>query len=120
MSARTIAITVKHSKGTDAEFDPRFGRADAFRIVNIETNKVLFEIVNDAANAAQGAGTEAAAIMSRNGVEAVISGRFGPKAHQALEALGIEMWIAPDGITAAKALERLANGELQKMEITRY
>ena len=58
--------------------------------------------------------------MSDNHVNAVISGRFGPKAHQALEALGIEMWIAPDGMRAAEALQKLASSGLEKMEMTRY
>jgi predicted Fe-Mo cluster-binding NifX family protein len=106
--------------GIEAELDPHFGRAHAFLIVDPESEGVFHQITNDAADAAHGAGTGAAAIMSRNGVEAVISGRFGPKASQALVALGIEMWIAPAGIKAKEALKRLASGELEKMEITRF
>lgn len=120
MSSRRVAVTVRKPLGVESELDPRFGRAHTFLIVDAESNEVLSEIVNDAANAAHGAGTGAAANLSRNGVEAVISGRFGPKAYQALEALGIEMWLAPEGIRAKEALSRLAAGTLEQMEITRY
>ena len=120
MSTRTVAVTVKQSLGIDAELVPPFGRPPFFRIMDIESGEVLCELANDAANAAHGAGTGAAAIMSQNSVEAVISGRIGPKASEALEALGIEMWTAPEGIKASEALDRLASGGLEKMEITRY
>jgi predicted Fe-Mo cluster-binding NifX family protein len=115
-----VAVTVKDTGGTGAEVDPRFGRAHAFLIVERDSGAVVKEIVNDAANAAHGAGTGAAAIMSENGVDAVISGRFGPKACQALGALHVEMWMAPEGVSASRALALLADGELEKMEIKRY
>ena len=118
--APRVVVTVKRTGGLDAEIDPRFGRAFAFLVVDVESGAVVSEIVNDAANAAHGAGTGAAAIMSDHGVTAVISGRFGPKACQALEALNIEMWTAPEGISATEALALLAKGGLPKMEIKRF
>ena len=81
---------------------------------------MISEIPNTAAQASHGAGTGAAATMSKSGVEAVISGRFGPKASEALQALSIEMWIAPEGVTASRALELLHSGDLERMEIRRY
>ena len=120
MSTKTIAVTVRKAQGIEAELDPRFGRAHTFLIVDSSSNEVLHEVVNDAVNAAHGAGTGAASTMAKHSVNAVISGRFGPKAYQALEALGIEMWLAPEGIKAGEALARLASGELEKMEMTRY
>ncbi len=115
-----IAVTVMEPGGTGARIDPRVGRAHAFLIIDPDSGAVVSEIENAAAGAAHGAGTGAAALLSREGVSDVISGRFGPKAYQALEAFGIGMWTAPEGVTAAEALARLAKGELPRMEIKRY
>ena len=117
---RKIVVTVTSPGGLNASLDPRFGRAGAFLIVDEESREIVSELPNDAANAARGAGTGAASIMSRNQVAVVISGAFGPKAYQALEALGIEMWIAPPGISASQALDDLAKGGLTRMEMKRY
>ena len=117
---RRIAISVVGPGGLVARLDPRFGRAAAFLMVDLESREILREVENEAAGAAHGAGTGAAATMSKNTVDAVISGRFGPKAYQALEALSIEMWIAPNGITAEQALDSLAAGTLEKMVLQRF
>ncbi len=53
--------------------------------------------------------------MRSEGVEAVISGRFGPKAFDALRALEIETWVAPPGITAGEALRLFDDGDLERM-----
>lgn len=115
-----IAITSKRLDGLDAPLDPVFGRAAAFVIVESDTGIVLEQIENALAAESQGAGTGVAAFMAGKNVGAVISGRFGPKAYQALSALGIEMWNAPEGITVGEALRRFYRNELQEMEIKRY
>jgi predicted Fe-Mo cluster-binding NifX family protein len=53
--------------------------------------------------------------MRQHGVTAVISGRYGPKAFQALQALNIAPWMAPYGLTARRALELFGEGKLQLM-----
>jgi len=50
----------------------------------------------------------------------VITGRFGPKAYEALSRLGIQMWTAPQGLTARQALDKMLAGELTQMQIVRY
>ena len=70
---------------------------------------------NASVNASHGAGTAAANTMRSGGVEVVISGRFGPKAFDALRALGIETWVAPPGLTAGEALRMFDQGDLEKM-----
>ena len=112
----TIAITIlrdPHNDGLSAIMDGRFGRAEAFLIVNRETGEVVDTIDNSSLNAAHGAGTSAASTMKSRGVSAVISGRFGPKAFDALHALGIETWVAPPGIRAEEALAKLKANALQ-------
>ena len=117
---RRVAVSVKSMNGLDSRMDPRFGRANAFLIVQQQTETIVAEFLNNASSAVQGAGTEASREMKSNDVEAVISGRFGPKAIQSLDAFGIEMWTAPEGITAKQALKDLVDGRLERVEIKVY
>lgn len=111
-----IAISVTHEgEGMDALMDGRFGRAEAFLLVDRETREVVETVDNASVSASHGAGAAAANTMKSGGVEAVISGRFGPKAFDALRALGIETWVAPPGITAGEALRLLDEGDLEQM-----
>lgn len=100
--------------------DERFGRAERFLLVDRESGEVIETVDNTAANEAHGAGTSAASLMRDRGVTAVLSGRFGPKAFQALQGLGIETWLVPPSVTARQALERLASGTLRRMEMKVY
>lgn len=116
-----IAITVAAGgEGLAAPMDERFGRAPRFLVVDSESKQVQKTIPNPAVQAAHGAGTGAAAMMKDNEIAAVISGRFGPKAFQTLQALGIETWMAPAGLTAGQALQEYGDGRLQRMELREY
>jgi predicted Fe-Mo cluster-binding NifX family protein len=114
MSRIAISI-VGNDNGLSALMDDRFGRAEAFLVVDGDTNEVLETIGNASVDAAHGAGTGAASMLKSAGVAAVISGRFGPKASDALRALGIEAWVAPPGITAGEAARLLRDGALEEM-----
>ena len=111
--SKRVAISVESKIGLQSLLDPRFGRARAFLIVDPDARQIIAELDNDSADVAHGAGTGSAAKMSAHDVEIVISGRFGPKADHALGQLGIEMRIAPPGLTADQALDMLAAGTLQ-------
>ncbi len=118
--SQLVAISVKSMNGLDSPIDPRFGRAYAFLIVELETRRVSAEFFNNAASAAVGSGTAAAVAMKFNQVCAVISGTFGPKAFQSLQIYNIAMWTAPEGITAKEAIDRFAAGRLEEMEMKIY
>lgn len=109
MSER-IAITVVTMGGLDSPLDPRFGRAAAYLV--FQDQRLVEELQNRTFHAAHGAGTGAAVLMEAHGVNVVISRRFGPKAHAALEAMGIRMMIAPAGLTAGEALTLYSRGAL--------
>ena len=112
-----IAVSVtRQGEGTDALMDGRFGRAEAFLVVERESGEVVETIDNVSVGASHGAGIAAANTMKSGGVEAVISGRFGPKAFDALRALGIETWVAPSGISAGEALRMLDDAGLEQMQ----
>ena len=110
-------ISIKSKDGLEALVDPRFGRAHAFVIVELETREIVAQFFNDAAAAAHGAGIAATVFINSNHVDAVISGRFGPKAFAALAGMGITVWIAPPNITARQALELFRLGELERMQL---
>ena len=113
--SKKVAITVQSKNDLKSTIDPRFGRARVFLIVDVVSQEIVSELDNTHLAAAHGAGTGAAAVMNANRVDLVISGRFGPKAFQSLDALGIEMWAAPEGIDAEEALVRYRAGRLQRV-----
>jgi predicted Fe-Mo cluster-binding NifX family protein len=98
-----------------AVMDSRFGRAEAFLVVERDSGEVVETIGNECVGSSRGAGIAAANTMKSIGVGTVISGRFGPKAFDALQALGIETWVAPPGITAGEALRLFDDGDLEQM-----
>ena len=116
---RKIAITVKSDDGLSSKLDPRFGRTPFFLVVSRHGDDwaVSDTIRNGAVEQVHGAGGSAAKTMSELGVTDVISGRFGPKAYQALEALEVRMWLAGEGLSANELLTALADGALEEMKV---
>jgi len=116
--AGSVAVTVAAGgEGLAALLDGRFGRAPRFLLMDQSTGRCLRTLDNPAAQAVHGAGAGAAALMHEQGVAAVLSGRFGPQAFQALDAYGIAAWIAPAGLTAKQAWRRYHGGELERQQL---
>ena len=114
--AQKIAITVTQPGDLDMPMDSRFGRAPALLLVDPDTEEAV-SMENEATCASHGAGPATASTLNDHQVTAVISGRYGPKAYEALQALGIEMWAAPEGLTSREALARFQNGELRRFGV---
>jgi predicted Fe-Mo cluster-binding NifX family protein len=111
-----IAISIlRNDKGLGDRMDDRFGRAEAFLVVDGATGEAVETIDNALVGVPHGAGTGTANMLKEAGVGTVISGRFGPKASDALRAHGIEAWMAPPGLTAGEALRRLEDGGLTRV-----
>lgn len=103
--------TVITSKGdnTKANFDPRFGRAGWFCIIDELSGESTF-MENDQAEATGGAGVKVAEKMVEIGAKKVISGDFGPKAKELLDKFNIQMVIISDDHQSIKELiTRLTN-----------
>jgi predicted Fe-Mo cluster-binding NifX family protein len=108
-----IAISTS-GKNLDSAYDPRFGRAAYFCIIDPETS-VFEALSNPAIDATGGAGVQASQFIARNGAIAVISGAFGPNAYDALTASEIKMYLAPSGdFTVLDILERFKAGQLEQ------
>ena len=80
----------------ETQLERRFGRCAYFIIVDTET-RAWESFPNPAVEARGGAGTQAAQFLANQGVEAVISGDFGPNAFTALDAASIQMVSAQEG-----------------------
>jgi predicted Fe-Mo cluster-binding NifX family protein len=109
-----LAISISGNK-LDSTFDPRFGRAAAFCLVNSETGEWTTH-ENPALSASGGAGVQAAQFIAKLGAQAVISGAYGPNAFDALSPAGIEMYIVPadEILTATDVLALFKAGKLDK------
>ncbi len=98
----------------DSPVDPNFGRGAYFVVV--ETNSMEWQAYpNPAVGAPGGAGIQAAQFVSEHKAERVISGDFGPKAHQALMAAGVGMYLAGASASARQAVAHLEAGELERL-----
>ena len=96
-----------------------FGRCDFLIVYDTKTKEVK-AIENDNAGASKGAGTGCAQIVFDEGAAAVISGKVGPKAYEALLHAGVDVFLTLPGIPIRQALEKHEKGALQKMGITKY
>jgi len=104
-----IAISAT-GPGLDSEIDPRFGRSEYFVIVEPDTMR--FEtLTNPNPGAPSGAGIGTAQFVCNKGVEAVITGNIGPKAHQVLSAAGVRMLTGVSG-KVSDAIEMFKSGKL--------
>ncbi|MCB2198865.1 NifB/NifX family molybdenum-iron cluster-binding protein [bacterium] len=95
----------------DAPLDPRFGRASAFLVLDLETKE--FDLIDNgqSVGAAQGAGIQAAQRLVRADVKGLVTGHCGPKAFQVLNSAGIDVYYSNAG-TIREALEDFENGKL--------
>jgi predicted Fe-Mo cluster-binding NifX family protein len=107
-----IAIS-SQGEGLDALLDPRFGRAPRFVIYDNETNETSSIDNMQNMNASQGAGIQAAQIVSKSGAKVLITGHCGPKAFRALKAAGISIYTAPQS-NVSEAIELFKNRGLSE------
>lgn len=94
----------------DSPVSPRFGRCPYYVIVDTET--MAFEAMPNASmGAPSGAGIAAAQAVAQKGVDAVITGNFGPNASQVLAQVGVEMVTGATG-SVRQTVESYKNGTL--------
>ncbi|MFN2282435.1 MAG: NifB/NifX family molybdenum-iron cluster-binding protein [Anaerolineales bacterium] len=105
-----IAISA-NSGDPDRQFSSRFGRCSCFLVTDPE-GETWQEIDNPAADAQGGAGSQVVQLLADHGVDAVISGRYGPNAYEALQAAGMEAYLARSG-SARDLVRSFSDGELK-------
>jgi len=104
-----IAITAENGS-LDALLDPRFGRCAWFVILDCNSPEGFTAIENRAASAGGGAGVQASQTIIDEGVRAVISGNFGPKAFDALSSAGVSMCVV-EARTVREAVDAFNDGK---------
>jgi len=91
-----IAVPVD-GNDMDGRVDSRFGRAQAFLIV--ETATMSFERIDNEQNLnlPQGAGIQSAQTVIKQKPDVVLTGNCGPKAFQVFQAAGVEVVVGVSG-----------------------
>jgi predicted Fe-Mo cluster-binding NifX family protein len=105
-----IAVS-SQGQGLSSEVDPRFGRTSGFVLFDTETQDVSY--LDNSANQslAQGAGIKTAQMLSKEGVQVVLTGQMGPNAAQALNHSNMAVYCCQTG-TVQQALENYNQSKL--------
>jgi len=98
----------------NSNVDPRFGRCKYFLIIDTDSMDVR-SVTNDSMIASGGAGIQAAQIVVKTGVGAVITGNIGPNAFQTLNAAGIKVITGVNGVIK-DVVDMFNKDELKKIE----
>ncbi len=104
-----IAVTLPSNDAT-GYVEERFGRCAAFWVYD-DVTKTGEVLENSAALRSNGAGVDAAKCIIESGASAVITGRLGPNATEALNAAKIVVYSGA-GMSVSEALNALAEGKL--------
>jgi predicted Fe-Mo cluster-binding NifX family protein len=107
-------ILTATSPSIDSNVDPRFGRGAYFIVVDPETLEWQ-AYPNPGVGASGGAGTLAAQFVANQHINSIISGDFGPNAYNALQAVGIAMYLFGASTTIKEAIEHFKAGQLERV-----
>lgn len=100
----------------DAKYESRFGRAEGFIIVEVESGE--FEYLDNSANsqAEHGSGVQTIQNLSNNKVDVVVASHIGPKAAQALIRAKIPAYHC-EAATAGEAYRKFKEGSLATINL---
>ncbi len=111
-----VAFTAQ-GNGWYEKVDLRFGRARGFFIVDTDDESTQF--IDNMANveAAHGAGTSAAQYVINAGVNALVTGKVGPKAGSVLKSAGIKVYTTEGSTTIKDAYTKFKEGKLVEQSL---
>lgn len=105
-------ILTATSPSIDSTVDARFGRGAYLIVVDPDTLEWQAH-PNPGVGAMGGAGTLVAQFAANQDVSSVISGDFGPNAHNALQAAGIAMYLFGASTSVRDAIELFKARQLE-------
>jgi predicted Fe-Mo cluster-binding NifX family protein len=105
-----VAVTSEGPALTDM-VDPRFGRAGGFIVIDPETMEHKYVDNGSSQAMAHGAGIQAAQLIADSGAKVVLTGFVGPKAFDALRAVGIKVVQNLDNMSVKEAVEKYKSGD---------
>jgi len=108
-----LVISSEGPKPTD-RVDPRFGRARYLIQFDSASDSFVSTDNSEQAEAAQGAGVQAAQKVVGLGAEALLTGHCGPKAFQVLAEAGVKVYSGFEG-TVLDAVRAWQNGDLEPL-----
>ncbi len=106
-----IMITAR-GDSLDSPVDERFGRAEVFLIYDSDAKQVE-AVKNPFLNNQGGVGISAAKFAVEKGVDALVSGSFGPNALEILRASSIKLYKAQNG-NVQENVDKLLSGKLEE------
>ena len=103
--------------GLDDQVSSVFGRCGTYTIVETEGQDILEVdvIQNEYSDASSGAGIQAAGLVAKEEVSAVIAGNFGPNVISVLNESNVEM-VPASNLSVRKAVQKYIRGELQPVD----
>ncbi|WP_045217281.1 NifB/NifX family molybdenum-iron cluster-binding protein [Desulfonatronovibrio magnus] len=107
-----VAVTSEGPNMQDM-VDPRFGRAGGFVVVDPETMEHEYVDNGQSQAMAHGAGIQAAQTIADSGAKVLLTGFVGPKAFEALKAVGIKVIQNLDNMSVEQAVQRYKSGDVQ-------
>ena len=106
-----VAVTAQGDT-LDAQVDPRFGRASYILVVDTKTLEFVALDNSENKNAFKGAGIKAAAMISDNDAEVLLTGYCGPNAYETLNTAGVKVVNDQSG-TVINTVQRFKQGDVQ-------
>lgn len=108
-------VVSARGKELESRLDPRFGRASYLLFYDMETQEI--EVVDNSATnqLAHGAGIQTAQCVLDRHPDLVVSGNFGPKAAQVLQAASIRLATCPE-VTISEVLELIRSDKVTPFE----
>jgi predicted Fe-Mo cluster-binding NifX family protein len=113
-----IAVVSQGEGGLDAPLEI-FGTCSAFVVVDPNTRDWV-KVKVEASEPEQKVHLEAIRAVARSGATVLITPQLRPECCMALQALAIEVYIAPEGITVQRAVELYEAGELESSPVTAF
>ncbi len=113
-----MKVLVTASSGDlNSPVDMRFARAPFLIILDSEDTDNAEIVQNPFVNTPSGAGISAARLVIEKGVQAVISGTFGPNSSMILNSSGIKMFVETTGISVKDAVEKIERGDYSNQTV---
>jgi predicted Fe-Mo cluster-binding NifX family protein len=113
----TRIAVVSRGEGLEATLEADFRACTSFVVVDPRT-KDWIKIKVEPSGVSQKMHAEAIRAVARSGATVLITPQIQPECCMALQALAIEVYLAPEGITVGEAVARYEAGELEPSPVT--
>lgn len=111
-----VAVSAER-QDLDGRASPVFGRCECFVVAEVEDGVIRdsYCLENSAARHSSGAGTACAQLIGEEGVDVLITGSIGPKAHSALAQWNVDLYESESG-TVRENVEMLGEDSLDQAD----